>query len=88
MLAVAGCLAVIGLLWRFVPWQDPFELMEILKKVLVFLDPKHDVDLREAPACAASRWNMVRHAGFRCCNFHALALSDSVVQGPRYLSSW
>lgn len=28
-------------------WQDPFELMEILKKVLTFLDPKHDVDVRE-----------------------------------------
>ncbi|CAJ1374254.1 unnamed protein product [Effrenium voratum] len=27
--------------------KDPFELMEILKKVLTFLDPKHDVDLRE-----------------------------------------
>mmetsp|Transcript_34459 Transcript_34459/g.93387 ORF Transcript_34459/g.93387 Transcript_34459/m.93387 type:complete len:673 (-) Transcript_34459:76-2094(-) len=27
--------------------KEPFELMEILKKVLVFLDPKHDVDLRE-----------------------------------------
>ena len=31
------------------PWQDPFELMEILKKVLVFLDAKHDIDLREEP---------------------------------------
>ena len=29
--------------------QDPFELMEILKKVLVFLDEKHDIDLREEP---------------------------------------
>mmetsp|Transcript_44907 Transcript_44907/g.103779 ORF Transcript_44907/g.103779 Transcript_44907/m.103779 type:complete len:673 (-) Transcript_44907:371-2389(-) len=27
--------------------KEPFELMEILKLVLVFLDPKHDVDLRE-----------------------------------------
>lgn len=27
--------------------KEPFELMEILKKVLVYLDPKHDVDLRE-----------------------------------------
>jgi len=27
--------------------KDPFELMDILKKVLVYLDPKHDVDLRE-----------------------------------------
>ena len=27
--------------------QDPLELMEILKKVLTFLDPKHDVELRE-----------------------------------------
>lgn len=27
--------------------KDPFELMEILKKVLVFLDEKHDIDLRE-----------------------------------------
>mmetsp|Transcript_28714 Transcript_28714/g.66573 ORF Transcript_28714/g.66573 Transcript_28714/m.66573 type:complete len:675 (-) Transcript_28714:86-2110(-) len=27
--------------------KDPLELMDILKKVLVFLDPKHDVDLRE-----------------------------------------
>eukprot|EP00931_Biecheleriopsis_adriatica_P033596 TRINITY_DN1949_c0_g1_i1.p1 TRINITY_DN1949_c0_g1~~TRINITY_DN1949_c0_g1_i1.p1 ORF type:complete len:675 (-),score=253.16 TRINITY_DN1949_c0_g1_i1:56-2080(-) len=27
--------------------KEPFELMEVLKKVLVFLDPKHDVDLRE-----------------------------------------
>jgi len=27
--------------------KDPFELMDILKKVLVYLDPKHDTDLRE-----------------------------------------
>lgn len=27
--------------------KEPFELMEVLKKVLVHLDPKHDVDLRE-----------------------------------------
>jgi len=27
--------------------KEPFELMEILKKCLVYLDPKHDVDLRE-----------------------------------------
>lgn len=27
--------------------KDPFELMELLKKVLVYLDPKHSVDLRE-----------------------------------------
>jgi len=27
--------------------KEPFELMEILKQVLVFLDPKHDVDLLE-----------------------------------------
>eukprot|EP00927_Polykrikos_kofoidii_P075473 TRINITY_DN7170_c0_g5_i1.p1 TRINITY_DN7170_c0_g5~~TRINITY_DN7170_c0_g5_i1.p1 ORF type:complete len:674 (+),score=208.82 TRINITY_DN7170_c0_g5_i1:74-2095(+) len=26
---------------------EPFELMEILKKVLTYLDPKHDVDIRE-----------------------------------------
>lgn len=27
--------------------KEPLELMEILKKVLVYLDPKHEVDLRE-----------------------------------------
>eukprot|EP00931_Biecheleriopsis_adriatica_P033597 TRINITY_DN1949_c0_g1_i2.p1 TRINITY_DN1949_c0_g1~~TRINITY_DN1949_c0_g1_i2.p1 ORF type:complete len:675 (-),score=255.12 TRINITY_DN1949_c0_g1_i2:56-2080(-) len=27
--------------------KEPFELMEVLKKVLVYLDAKHDVDLRE-----------------------------------------
>mmetsp|Transcript_45883 Transcript_45883/g.82594 ORF Transcript_45883/g.82594 Transcript_45883/m.82594 type:complete len:673 (+) Transcript_45883:68-2086(+) len=27
--------------------KEPIELMEILKKVLVYLDPKHEVDLRE-----------------------------------------
>jgi intraflagellar transport protein 81 len=27
--------------------KDPFELMEILKKVLTYLDSKHDVDIRE-----------------------------------------
>jgi len=32
--------------------KEPFELMEILKKVLVFLDSKHDVDLREEKADA------------------------------------
>ncbi|CAE7537988.1 Ift81 [Symbiodinium natans] len=48
--------------------KDPFELMEILKKVLVFLDPKHDVDLREEkPDAMYQRISEFLHIlGYQC----------------------
>ncbi|CAK9003894.1 unnamed protein product [Durusdinium trenchii] len=47
---------------------DPFELMEILKKVLTFLDPKHDVDVREEkPDATYQRISEFLHIlGYQC----------------------
>mmetsp|Transcript_28444 Transcript_28444/g.60322 ORF Transcript_28444/g.60322 Transcript_28444/m.60322 type:complete len:675 (-) Transcript_28444:159-2183(-) len=48
--------------------KEPFELMEILKKVLCFLDTKHDVDLREEkPDAMYQRISEFLHIlGYRC----------------------
>lgn len=48
--------------------KDPLELMEILKKVLTFLDPKHDVELREEkPDAMYQRISEFLHIlGYQC----------------------
>eukprot|EP00746_Dinoflagellata_sp_MGD_P085005 gnl/MRDRNA2_/MRDRNA2_33687_c0_seq1.p1 gnl/MRDRNA2_/MRDRNA2_33687_c0~~gnl/MRDRNA2_/MRDRNA2_33687_c0_seq1.p1 ORF type:complete len:677 (+),score=212.71 gnl/MRDRNA2_/MRDRNA2_33687_c0_seq1:106-2136(+) len=48
--------------------QEPFELMETLKKVLVYLDKKHDVDQREEnPEAMYQRIGEFLHVlGYRC----------------------
>lgn len=48
--------------------KEPFELMEILKKVLVYLDKKHEVDLREEQPDAMYQRiaEFLRILGYKC----------------------
>merc|ERR1719388_11281 len=63
--------------------QDPLELMETLKKVLVYLDKKHDVDLREEnPEVTYQRIGEFLHVlGYRCS--YDIEFQQGVMSGDK-----
>lgn len=63
--------------------KEPFELMEVLKKVLVHLDPKHDVDIREEqPDAMYQRIGEFLHVlGYRCS--YDMEFQQGVMSGDK-----
>merc|ERR1719421_2302581 len=63
--------------------KEPFELMEILKKVMVHLDSKHDVDLREEnPEAMYQRIGEFLHVlGYRCS--YDIEFQNGVMSGDK-----